>query len=60
MRASTGSGSASSPTPGGRSTPPWPLPDDRPLYVLPTYTAMLGLRGILVDRGAANAYWEHD
>jgi UDP-N-acetylmuramyl tripeptide synthase len=36
------------------------LPQDRPLYVLPTYTAMLGLRGILVDRGAANAYWEHD
>ena len=36
------------------------LPADRPLYVLPTYTAMLGLRSILVDRGAANAYWEHD
>lgn len=36
------------------------LPADRPLYVLPTYTAMLGLRRILVERGAASAYWEHD
>jgi len=36
------------------------LPAGRALYVLPTYTAMLGLRSILVDRGAANAYWEHD
>jgi lipid II isoglutaminyl synthase (glutamine-hydrolysing) len=36
------------------------LPAGRPLYVLPTYTAMLGLRSILVDRGAANAYWVHD
>ncbi len=36
------------------------LPAGRPLYVLPTYTAMLGLRSILVARGAANAYWEDD
>jgi UDP-N-acetylmuramyl tripeptide synthase len=35
------------------------LPEGRPLYVLPTYTAMLGLRSILVDRGVASAYWEH-
>jgi lipid II isoglutaminyl synthase (glutamine-hydrolysing) len=35
------------------------LPEDRPLYVIPTYTAMLGLRSILVERGAASAYWEH-
>ena len=36
------------------------LPAGRALYVLPTYTAMLGLRGILVQRGAADAYWQHD
>jgi UDP-N-acetylmuramyl tripeptide synthase len=35
------------------------LPPDRPLYVLPTYTAMLGLRDILVRRGAADAYWSN-
>ena len=35
------------------------LPAGRALYVLPTYTAMLGLRSILVERGAASAYWEH-
>jgi len=35
------------------------LPDGRTLYVLPTYTAMLGLREILVRRGAAEAFW-HD
>ena len=27
------------------------------LYVLPTYTAMLGLRETLVRRGAAEAFW---
>ena len=27
------------------------------LYVLPTYTAMLGLRELLVSRGAAEAFW---
>jgi UDP-N-acetylmuramyl tripeptide synthase len=27
------------------------------LYVLPTYTAMLGLRELLVRRGAAEAFW---
>jgi lipid II isoglutaminyl synthase (glutamine-hydrolysing) len=27
------------------------------LYVLPTYTAMLGLREILVARGVAEAFW---
>jgi UDP-N-acetylmuramyl tripeptide synthase len=36
------------------------LPAGRCLYVLPTYTAMLGLRSILVERGAANAYWHDD
>jgi lipid II isoglutaminyl synthase (glutamine-hydrolysing) len=35
-------------------------PAGRPLYVLPTYTAMLDLRAILVARGAADAYWAHD
>jgi len=35
------------------------LPDGRTLYVLPTYTAMLGLREVLVRRGAAEAFW-HD
>ncbi len=27
------------------------------LYVLPTYTAMLGLRELLVSRGVAEAFW---
>ncbi|HWH15512.1 MAG TPA: MurT ligase domain-containing protein [Miltoncostaeaceae bacterium] len=35
------------------------LPAGAPLYALPTYTAMLGLREILVRRGAARAFW-HD
>ncbi len=35
------------------------LPEGRTLYVLPTYTAMLGLREILVRRGVAEAFW-HD
>jgi UDP-N-acetylmuramyl tripeptide synthase len=30
---------------------------DAPVYVLPTYTAMLGMREILVGRGAATAFW---
>ena len=29
-----------------------------PLYLLPTYTAMLDLRRLLVDRGAVRPYWE--
>jgi len=28
------------------------------LVVLPTYTAMLALRGVLVDRGLVRPYWE--
>ena len=28
------------------------------LVILPTYTAMLGLRGILAERGAVRPYWE--
>jgi UDP-N-acetylmuramyl tripeptide synthase len=32
-------------------------PPGRPVYVLPTYTAMLDLREILVRRGAADAFW---
>jgi hypothetical protein len=28
------------------------------LVVLPTYTAMLGLRAILADRGVVRPYWE--
>jgi hypothetical protein len=28
------------------------------LVVLPTYTAMLALRGILTDRGSVRPYWE--
>ncbi|MGN6380310.1 MAG: MurT ligase domain-containing protein [Gaiellales bacterium] len=31
---------------------------DGPVYVLATYTAMLELRSLLVDRGAARPYWE--
>jgi hypothetical protein len=28
------------------------------LFVIPTYTAMLGLRRIVTDRGFARPYWE--
>ena len=31
---------------------------DGPLYVLPTYTALLDLRDLLADRGHAPRYWE--
>jgi lipid II isoglutaminyl synthase (glutamine-hydrolysing) len=31
---------------------------DGPLYVLPTYTALLALRDLLADRGHAPRYWE--
>jgi lipid II isoglutaminyl synthase (glutamine-hydrolysing) len=31
---------------------------DRPLYVLPTYTAMLALRELLVRRGEATSSWQ--
>lgn len=30
----------------------------RPVYVLPTYTAMIGLRGALEGRGAVEAFWK--
>jgi len=33
-------------------------PPGRPVYVLPTYTAMLGLRGGLETRGAVEAFWK--
>lgn len=33
------------------------VPDGGTLYVLPTYTAMLRLREILVERGAATEFW---
>lgn len=33
------------------------LPAGRPLYALPTYTAMLGLREELVGRGVAEDFW---
>lgn len=33
------------------------VPAGGTLYVLPTYTAMLELRAVLVERGAAEAYW---
>ena len=32
-------------------------PPTRPLYMLPTYTAMLDLREILVKRGVAQEFW---
>jgi UDP-N-acetylmuramyl tripeptide synthase len=31
----------------------------RPLFVLPTYTAMLGLRDVLRQWGAVGRFWEH-
>jgi hypothetical protein len=30
------------------------------LVVLPTYTAMLSLRGILTERGAVRPYWKDE
>jgi UDP-N-acetylmuramyl tripeptide synthase len=33
-------------------------PDGGELVVLPTYTAMLGLQGIVAERGLAKKYWE--
>ncbi len=33
-------------------------PHPAPLYVLPTYTAMLALRELLVRRGEANSSWQ--
>jgi UDP-N-acetylmuramyl tripeptide synthase len=33
-------------------------PPGSPLVVLPTYTAMLGLRGIATERGLVKPYWE--
>ena len=33
-------------------------PPGAPLVVLPTYTAMLGLRGIATERGLVRPYWE--
>jgi UDP-N-acetylmuramyl tripeptide synthase len=33
-------------------------PDGGELVVLPTYTAMLGLQGVLASRGLAKPYWE--
>ena len=32
-------------------------PEGARVYVLPTYTAMLGIREVLVDRGAVEAFW---
>ena len=32
-------------------------PPGRPVYMLPTYTAMLQMRSILVDRGVAREFW---
>lgn len=34
------------------------LPEGEGAYILPTYTAMLGLRRTLAERGAATAFWE--
>jgi hypothetical protein len=31
---------------------------DGPLYVVPTYTALLELRELLTRRGQAKAYWQ--
>jgi hypothetical protein len=33
-------------------------PADQPLYLLPTYTAMLELRAELVQRGLVKPFWE--
>jgi hypothetical protein len=34
------------------------LPDGTPGYLLLTYTALLGLRQVLADRGAVAHFWE--
>ena len=34
------------------------LPSGSPGYVLMTYTALLGLRQVLADRGAVEHFWE--
>lgn len=34
------------------------LPEGSPGYILLTYTALLGLRQVLVDRGAVQQFWE--
>lgn len=34
------------------------VPQERPLYILPTYTAMLDLRQVLTDRGLTGDFWE--
>ena len=49
--------SASSTTSSGRSTPRWPAATGRPLYALPTYTALLELRELLVRRGLPRGSW---
>lgn len=36
------------------------LPDSAPLFALPTYTSMLELREVLVERGVAKAFWKDD
>ena len=43
------------PRPDAVSTGPAVQP---PLYVLPTYTAMLALRELLVQRGEASSSWQ--
>ena len=34
------------------------LPVNAPGYILLTYTALLGLRQVLADRGAVDHFWE--
>ena len=46
------------PAAGARAAPPRPArTPDAPLYALPTYTAMLALRELLVARGEASSAW---
>ena len=42
---------------GGSEAVTRPRPRRGPLYALPTYTALLELRGLLSERGAAREYW---
>ena len=52
-----GTGTAASCTEAALDTALAGLPAGRELYVLPTYTAMLGLREILAGRGAVREFW---
>ena len=34
------------------------IQEDKPVYIMPTYTAMLGLRGVISKEYGFKAFWE--